>query len=210
MKILFVHQGLQSFVQKDLNILSSVHEVRAIQFTGRRGLAIADDNFTFYRERVVAICEEILRRNLRGLSLVCGNGFRADRVDKELLQIMRRAGFSSIGIGVEGANDKVLKSLRKGEWMETIQRAIAEAFELGFDMELHFVVGAPEETWQDIQDSLAIVTKFPIRDFWFNNLIPYPKTELYDLVSANNLFTIQPDVYFNQVSYWMSEPGLRH
>lgn len=67
-------------------------------------------------------------------------------------------------------------------------------------------LGALEETWQDIQDSLAIATRIPIRDFWFNNLIPYPKTELYDWVSANNLFTIQPDVYFNQVSYWMNEP----
>lgn len=39
MKILFVHQGLASFVQKDLDILHSTHEVRPIQFTGRKGLA---------------------------------------------------------------------------------------------------------------------------------------------------------------------------
>ncbi|MCJ7507212.1 MAG: glycosyltransferase [candidate division Zixibacteria bacterium] len=38
MKILFVHQGLQSFVQKDLDILRSAHDVRPLQFTGRRGL----------------------------------------------------------------------------------------------------------------------------------------------------------------------------
>ncbi len=38
MKILFVHQGLQSFVQKDLDILRSVHRVRSVQFTGRKGL----------------------------------------------------------------------------------------------------------------------------------------------------------------------------
>ena len=39
MKILFVHQALQTFVQKDVDILRSAHEVRSIQFTGRRGLA---------------------------------------------------------------------------------------------------------------------------------------------------------------------------
>lgn len=39
MKILFVHQALQSFVQKDLDMLRSAHEVRPICFTGRRGLA---------------------------------------------------------------------------------------------------------------------------------------------------------------------------
>lgn len=34
MKIIFIHQGLMSFVQKDLDILRSVHQVREIQFTG--------------------------------------------------------------------------------------------------------------------------------------------------------------------------------
>lgn len=38
LKILFVHQGLKSFVKKDLDILRSSHEVRSIQFTGREGL----------------------------------------------------------------------------------------------------------------------------------------------------------------------------
>jgi len=39
MRILFIYSSLQTFVQKDLNILRSVHEVRPVQFTGRRGLA---------------------------------------------------------------------------------------------------------------------------------------------------------------------------
>lgn len=34
MKILFIHQRLESYVQKDLDILRSVHQVRDIQFTG--------------------------------------------------------------------------------------------------------------------------------------------------------------------------------
>lgn len=38
MRILFVYQELQSFVQKDLDILREVHDVRAVQFTGRREL----------------------------------------------------------------------------------------------------------------------------------------------------------------------------
>jgi len=38
MKILFVHQGLQSFVQKDLDILRPVHEVREVWFRGLRSV----------------------------------------------------------------------------------------------------------------------------------------------------------------------------
>ena len=38
MKILFVHQGLQSFVKKDFDILMEKHEVRGLKFTGKKGL----------------------------------------------------------------------------------------------------------------------------------------------------------------------------
>lgn len=37
MKILFVHQGLQSFVKKDLDILQEAHEVRVIEWKGGLG-----------------------------------------------------------------------------------------------------------------------------------------------------------------------------
>lgn len=39
LKILFIHSGLQSFVEKDLDILRSTHEVRSLNFTSRKGIA---------------------------------------------------------------------------------------------------------------------------------------------------------------------------
>jgi len=39
LKILFVHQGLMSFVQKDLDILQSRYEVRALHFAGAHNVA---------------------------------------------------------------------------------------------------------------------------------------------------------------------------
>jgi glycosyltransferase involved in cell wall biosynthesis len=55
MKILFVHQGLQSFVQKDLEILCSAHEVREVCFKSLRnvptmyeGVAWSDLTFSWF------------------------------------------------------------------------------------------------------------------------------------------------------------------
>ena len=188
------------------SVASFVDEIEYWYRQGRKRLGITDDNFTFYRQRVIDICQEIRRHRLDALQLLCGNGLRADKVDRELLQVMRDTGFSYLAFGVEGGNDRVLRSLKKGERMEATQRAIALACDLGYDVKLHFVVGAPEETWQDIQDSLAIAARFPIYDFAFNNLIPYPKTEIYDWIMRNGYFVIDPSVYFNKVPYWMNEP----
>ncbi len=55
MKILFVHQGLQTFVQKDLDILQSVHTVNVLYFRGLhdlpkliRGICWADMTFSWF------------------------------------------------------------------------------------------------------------------------------------------------------------------
>jgi len=55
LKILFIHQGLQSFVQKDLDFLRSAHQVREVHFTGLKdvpvvwqGSAWADITFSWF------------------------------------------------------------------------------------------------------------------------------------------------------------------
>ena len=55
MRVLFVHQGLQSFVQKDLDILRSAHQVRELHFAGLKdvpavwqGAAWADVTFSWF------------------------------------------------------------------------------------------------------------------------------------------------------------------
>lgn len=51
MKILFVHQKMMSFVERDLKILKEEHEVRTVCFTGRSGIAhrLIPDLFDLYR-----------------------------------------------------------------------------------------------------------------------------------------------------------------
>ena len=167
---------------------------------GQRRFGIADDNFTFFAQKVFDICDEIERRELRDLKLLCINGVRADKVSKELLLRMKEVGFCSIGIGVEGGNDKILKTIRKDETMAIIERAIENACNLGYEVSLHFVIGTPGETWKDIEDAFALAKKYPVRNAYFNNLIPYPKTELYEWVASRSRFLIDPVEYFDTVS----------
>ena len=44
MKILFVHQGLQSFVKKDLDILQKAHEVRSVEWKGGLGGIVVNNS----------------------------------------------------------------------------------------------------------------------------------------------------------------------
>ena len=123
---------------------------------GYRKFNFVDDNFTFYRDRVYKICDEIQRRGLKNLKFTCAGGIRADTVDHKLLARMKEVGFYYNAFGVEGGNDKVLKSIKKGEKMEQIRSAIKDACDLGYEVMLFFLVGSPGETWKDIEDSVAV------------------------------------------------------
>ncbi len=182
---------------------SVAHFVDEIQYWYNRGyrqFAIDDDNFTLIKQRVYEICDEIERRRLDHLFIRCSNGVRADRVDRELLKRLKQVGVREIGFGVDGGNNKVLRYLKKGETIETIDTAVKNACELGFDVRLFFLVGTPGETRADVEDSMCFAQKYPVGLLNVNSPIPYPGTELFDHINEHNLFLMQPEEYLNRVA----------
>jgi len=166
---------------------------------GRLAFSILDDNFTLVKRRVLEICDEIEKKGLKELKISV-HGIRADKVDKRLLQRMKAVGFVHLSFGVEAASNSVLHNLKKGEDIVKIERAIKLACELGFSVDLFFLVGSPTETWQDIEDSVKLALKYPIANVKFFNIIPYPHTELYDWLVKNNYLVYSPEYYLNNIS----------
>ncbi len=185
---------------------SVVDEMEYWYAKGYSQLNILDDNFTLSKKRVYDICDEIEKRRLKGLTFACPNGIRATNVDRELLDRMRQVGFKKIFFGVEAGNNKVLAALRKECTIEQVEQVIKHSCELGYEVGMFFLLGSPSETMEDVEDSLRLAQEYPIIDAVFNNLIPYPNTELFDWVSANKYFVYQPSYYLNSISHFDSEP----
>jgi len=204
-----IYCPVQMSIGKRLRVRSPKNVVDEVEYWYDKGYRIfnfADDNFTFYEERVYGICEEIERRGLSGLDLRCGNGVRADRVNRKLLERMKTAGFRYIAFGVEAGNNKILANLRKNENIEQIETAIKDACDLGYDVTLFFLAGSPGEGWQDIEDSIHLAKKYQITDARFYNIIPYPATELFEYVKERNLFLYEPREYLNNASAFDDVP----
>jgi anaerobic magnesium-protoporphyrin IX monomethyl ester cyclase len=189
-----------------------VDEMEYWYHNGMRKFEIGDDNFTLVQERVYEICDLIEERGLVGLDLGLGNGIRADRVDKPLLQRMKDVGFSYIAFGVEGGNDKTLTQLRKGEKMSDIEAGIKASCEVGLPVQLFFLLGAPGETEEDVKDSVEFCLKYPVIDCRFYNILPFPQSELYnDLIAQNEnargaRFLRDPETHLNDSSAWFFLP----
>lgn len=172
---------------------------------GYRSFNITDSNFSVDKERVYAICNEIEKRKLK-VQLSCGDGIRADHADYRLLKRMRDIGFMALSLGVESASERILKNLDKGEKVEDIEKIIRIACDLGYDVTPFFVIGSPEETASDVRKSMELALKYPIFNAYFNVLVPYPGTRLYEWVKTNNYLLRDYREYLNDVTHISNDP----
>jgi len=183
-----------------------VNEIEYWYEKGYRQFNFDDDNFNFNKKRVYMICDEIEKRGLKSLYLRCSNELCADKLNKPLLRRMKEVGFKYIVIGVDGGNNHVLKMIKKGETIEQIEKSVKNACDLGFEVKLLCIIGYPGETIDDIEESLSVAKKYPITRVHFYNLIPYPGTEVFELISEKGYFIMKPEQYLNEVSDLASTP----
>ena len=73
---------------------------------GVKEIQIEDDNFTLKRTHAVAVCEEIIRRNIK-VHWSLPNGVRIDKLDPELLKLMKKSGCYFMSLGIENANERI-------------------------------------------------------------------------------------------------------
>ncbi len=205
-KCIFCPNRLLNPVYRARSARNVVDEMEYWYEKGYRQFNFDDDNFNLDKGRVYQICDEIERRGLKKLFIRCSNGIRADRVDRALLSRMKEVGFNYIAFGADAANDKMLQLVKKGETIEDIENALKNAYELGYNLKLLFVVGTPGETREDVEDKVRLAMKYPLDDVHFYNIIPYPGTELYEWIEKNKRFLKKPEDYLNDVTFHENTP----
>lgn len=145
---------------------------------GVKEIFISDDNFTLIKEHAIGICNEILERNLN-ISWACPNGVRVDRLDRELLQIMKKAGCHLIGLGIESGNQEILNRANKHLDLKLVSKVVKEAKQIGITTYGFFIIGLLGENPQTIRQTIDFAKGLPLDRAWFNILVPYPGTEIF-------------------------------
>ncbi len=143
-----------------------------------------DDNLTLHIEHAKEVCEALIRADL-GVGWYANNGIRADRLTKELCILMKRAGCKGVAIGVESADDDVLKAIKKGETVDQLRKGILLLKDAGIVVGGHFIVGLPGDTYEKVLKSIKFKDEVGLDYAYFNQLVPYPGTELGDWAMEN-------------------------
>jgi radical SAM superfamily enzyme YgiQ (UPF0313 family) len=145
---------------------------------GIKEMHIMDDNFTFDKQHVMEICQGIINEDL-DISIAMPNGIRLDSVDEEMLCSMKKAGFYSLGFGIESASDTTLKYVCKGITLSLIKEKIKLCKKIGFQTVGFFILGFPNETVRDNYNTGRFPDEIGLDFASFGNFTPLPGTSLY-------------------------------
>lgn len=137
---------------------------------------VYDDTFTINKKRVLAICDEIIRRRL---DIGWDIRSRVDTIDPEMLRQLSRAGCRGIHYGVEAGTEKILKVLNKKISLSQAGEVFKMTKKEGMQVLAYFMIGCPTETREDILKTFETARSFPIDFMHLTILTPFPATRIY-------------------------------
>jgi radical SAM superfamily enzyme YgiQ (UPF0313 family) len=142
-------------------------------------IAFYDDTFTYDGQRAYEICEEMKKRSF-DLPWDCRT--RVDRISPGILAKMKAANCKLIHFGVESGSPKMLNAMKKGTTVEQNAKGIKLAKDTGIAVAISVVVGYPGETEDMLKQTFDFIRKTEPDYVYVCQAIPYPGTELFDLL----------------------------
>lgn len=146
------------------------------------GFYIIDDAFTLKKELVEDICRGIIKNKL---NLLWGCSTKISAVTYDLLRIMKKAGCVQIDFGVESGSDEILLKMKKGSTREQIKKAFKLCHDSKIRTFANILINFPEETRNNINETLTLLEEIKPEVTSFNIFIPYLGTDIYNQYSIN-------------------------
>jgi len=179
------------------NVLSEIKEVLE-HYSGIESICFQDDTFALRKIWLAEFCQKY--KNEIHLPFVCN--LRINSTDQDTIDMLAEAGCQEARIGVEQGNEnlRTLVLHRKMSNTQIIQ-TFAAIRKAGIKAFSYNMIGIPGETEQTIAETVELNKQLHPDKLHVSIFHPYPGTELYDLCSAENYFTMaKSESYFQPIS----------
>lgn len=174
-----------------------VNEIKfLIKKYGVKEFYFLDDSMGASKERLQAICQEIIKRKL-DIRWTVPNGIAHWNLDKKTLDLMKQSGCYRITFGIESGDSGIRRLIGKPYPLDQATSLIKYANKIGMWTICTFIFGFPEETKNQIENTIkyAIACDTDLAIFYL--LSPYPGTLVYNmfcqkkLLNLNNIFRLK-------------------
>jgi len=149
-----------------------------------------DDNITLIKSHITTICKEIIKRKL-DISWQTPNGLMIRTLTPEVIDLMVDSGWYRSMIAIESGNSYIRNEVMG---KKTSDKDIYKAVEYIKSAHPHvylrglYIMGMAEDDGTTLQDSLDMINSLQTDTDSVANIMPFPKTKVFEQAVRDNLF----------------------
>lgn len=141
------------------------------------GFYILDDTFTIRAQRVIEFCDQMKKEKL---DIIWGMEGRVNQFGDGVYNALKEAGCIQIDFGVESGSQRALNRVKKGIKVVDTERIFAKCRQDGIRTLANIMFNLPEETEQDVKDTLSLMRQIKATTYGLNLTVPLIGTEIYE------------------------------
>lgn len=160
------------------SIKNTMEELHFLASEGYKQFIFVDDSFTLNQKRVIKLSKR-MRKEKIDMEWICEG--RVDNCSFDMLREIAKAGCKVLYFGIESANQRILDYYSKQTTPQQSRTAVKTARKAGIDVIIgSFIVGGPDETRDEIQNTIEFAERIPIDLPQFSILGVYPGTDIWN------------------------------
>ncbi len=147
-----------------------------------------DDVFTVSHKWLRQFCEELEKQEVR-IPFECIS--RADRMNEEVIALLKKAGCFRVWIGAESGSQKIIDAMDRRVSVDQVRNMIIATRKQGIEAGTFIMLGYPGETEEDVEETINHLKISNPDHFTITVAYPIKGTSLYDEIEAKK--TTEPE-----------------
>jgi anaerobic magnesium-protoporphyrin IX monomethyl ester cyclase len=147
-----------------------------------------DDVFTISHKWLTAFHEEVVKQNAQ-IRFECIT--RAERLNEEILRLLKEAGCFRIWIGAESGSQEIIDAMDRRVDVNHVKKIIQDTNAMGIETGTFIMLGYPGETEKNIDETIQYLKEAKPTHYTITIAYPIKGTSLYNEIEDK--ITQQPD-----------------
>jgi radical SAM superfamily enzyme YgiQ (UPF0313 family) len=167
------HPSAEKYIQRSLDSIFTELDYWIDRF-GTKKFVFYDELFAIKEDRVLEFCNRIKPYNL-SYSLQ----MRVDKINQSMVDAFKDSGCRLISLGLESADNRILKSMKKNITVEQIEYALDLIYKTGLPSKGSFIFGDIEEDLESIKNTCDWYKNHLNYSIILHRIMVFPGTVLY-------------------------------
>lgn len=184
-------------------VVSELKEL--VERYGSKRISFYDDLMIADKPRLEKIADLVQKeRSLDKITF--GINARANLITDHTAQILSSMHVTSVGMGLESGNERTLRYLKGGSVsVEDNYNAVKTLHRYGIAANASFIIGSPDETREEIMDTLHFIKTSGLNFVDTFVLVPFPGTPIWDY--AKSIGMVSDDMDWNRLNIYHPKQG---